>query len=153
MPALEPVSAPPARAGLLALLGKHQIASIVSTAVDFGVMVLVVEVLGRSPVVGTLVGATCGAITNFQLGRHWTFQARHEHAGTQGLRYALVSGASAAWNALGEYLIHNLLGVPYLLARAIVAVTVSFGWNFPMQRYFVFRAARAGRGGLERPRA
>jgi hypothetical protein len=40
-----------------------------------------------------------------------------------------------------------LLGVPYLLARAIVAVAVSFGWNFPLQRYFVFR------GGLGRPRA
>ncbi len=129
------------------MLGRHQLASIVSTAVDFGVMVLVVEVLKRSPVFGTLVGATCGAVTNFQLGRHWTFEARHEGAAPQALRYAGVSGASAAWNALGEYVAHNLLGVPYLLARAIVAVAVSFGWNFPMQRYFVFR------DGNERPRA
>jgi putative flippase GtrA len=140
MPALEPAERPaPARGGLLALLGRHQIASILSTAVDFGVMVLVVELLGRSAVVGTLAGATCGALTNFQLGRHWIFEARHEGAAPQALRYAVVSGGSAALNALGEYLAHDVLGIYYLAARALVAVAVSFAWNFPMQRYFVFR--------------
>ena len=68
----------------------------------------------------TLVGATCGAITNFQLGRHWTFEARHEGAGTQAVRYVLVSGASAGLNALGEYAAHDVLGINYLAARAAV---------------------------------
>jgi putative flippase GtrA len=143
MPALEPAESPaPARGGLLGLLGRHQLASILSTAVDFGVMVLVVELLGRSPVVGTLAGAACGAITNFQLGRRWIFDAQHEGAAPQALRYSVVSGGSAALNALGEYLAHDVLGIYYLAARALVAVTVSFAWNFPMQRHFVFRRPR-----------
>ena len=142
MAALEPAELPtpaPARAGLLKLLGRHQLASVFSTLVDFGTMILVVEVLGRSAVVGTLAGALCGAVTNFQLGRRWIFDARHENPGPQALRYALVSAGSAGLNALGEYAAHDRLHIYYLAARALVAVTVSFAWNFPMQRHFVFR--------------
>ncbi|MFT3775014.1 MAG: GtrA family protein [Minicystis sp.] len=131
----------PARTGLLALLGRHQIGSVIATAVDFGVMVLAVELIGLSPVVGTMLGATSGAVTNFQLGRHWIFEARHANVAGQAARYAIVSGASAGLNALGEYLVHVVLGVGYLPARAIVAVIVSLCWNFPMQRHFVFRGS------------
>jgi putative flippase GtrA len=138
-------SAPPAgelppRRGLLSHLGRHQIASVVSTAVDFGTMVLVVELLGRSPVTGTVLGASCGALTNFQLGRHFTFGARGDGVGVQAFRYALVSAASAGLNALGEYGLHDRLHLQYLSARIMVAVAVSLCWNFPLQRHFVFRA-------------
>jgi putative flippase GtrA len=126
---------------LAGMLGRHQIASILATAVDFGAMVLAVELLRASPVLGTGLGATCGAVTNFQLGRHFTFVARDEHPAPQAARYAVVSAASAGLNALGEYGLHDLLGVQYVAARAIVAVAVSFLWNFPLQRYFVFKTA------------
>jgi putative flippase GtrA len=132
------------KTSLLTLLGRHQIASIVTTAIDFLTMTLAVELLGLSPVVATVAGATVGALTNFQLGRRWIYEAHaHDTAASQGVRYAVVSGASCGLNALGEYLLFNKLGLYYLLARAIVAVTVSLGWNFPMQRYFVFSRRRA----------
>ncbi len=108
-------------------------------------MVLVVELLHRSAVVGTICGASCGAMSNFQLGRHWTFGAGHDHAGHQALRYGFVSAASAGLNALGEYGVHDGLGVQYFAARALVAVAVSLLWNFPMQRHFVFRQSEKDR--------
>ena len=82
--------------GLLSHLGRHQIASLVSTAVDFGAMVLSVELLGLSAVTGTVAGASCGAVTNFQLGRHFTFDARDDGAAPQAFRYAMVSASSSA---------------------------------------------------------
>src|SRR5580692_271589 len=112
------------KAGLFTLLGRHQIASIITTAIDFLTMTLAVELLRLSPVAGTVAGATVGAVTNFQLGRHWIYEARtHDTAASQGVRYAFVSGASCGLNALGEYLFCNVLGLQYLAARAIVAVT------------------------------
>jgi putative flippase GtrA len=128
------------RRSLLALLGRHQIASLISTVVDFSMMVLSVEMLGMRPVVATAVGATCGAVTNFQLGRHFTFRVGGERPAPQAARYALVSATSALLNTLGEYILHDLLGVQYLGARAMVAVLVSVLWNFPLQRHFVFQA-------------
>jgi putative flippase GtrA len=146
MATLEPIPAPPdlaapraRRSRLWAVIGRHQIASLISTAVDFGVMVLGVELFGLRPALATLLGAVSGGVTNFQLGRHWIFEARHEGAGGQALRYALVSGTSAALNAAGEYGAHDLLRIDYLAARAMVAVAVSLLWNFPMHRHFVFR--------------
>jgi putative flippase GtrA len=132
------------RRSLIGLLGRHQVASILSTAVDFGVMTLAVELIHLPAVPATVLGASSGAVTNFQLGRHWVYSAGGDHAAPQAMRYAIVSAASAGLNALGEYGLHDRLGLHYFLARAIVAVAVSLLWNFPMQRYFVFRSTSKG---------
>lgn len=119
--------------------GRHQVAALISTAVDFAVMVLCVSGLGAAPSIGTAIGATAGGVTNFMLGRHWTFEAGEGAAAPQALRYAFVSGASRGWNTLGEWVLSERIGVQYVLARLVVALAVSVLWNFPMQRYFVFR--------------
>lgn len=121
-------------------LGKHQLGSVVSTAVDFATMIGCVELLRLGAVLATAAGATCGGVTNFVLGRRWIFQARSAAALPQAARYAFVSAASAGWNALGEYLLHDLAKAEYVLARCIVATVVSLAWNFPMQRHFVFQS-------------
>jgi putative flippase GtrA len=112
--------------------------------VDFAVMIALVERFGLSPVTGTVVGASLGAITNFFLGRVWVFPRHSGHWGAQGSRYAVVAAASAGWNALGEHVVHDVAGMQYVLARVLVAIGVSLLWNFPMQRRFVFRDGGAG---------
>jgi putative flippase GtrA len=121
------------------MLGRHQIGGLVAGAVDFGVMILAVEACHASAVVGTAVGATLGAVTNFTLGRVWIFRHAQGGAGGQGIRYALVSATSAGLNTLGEHFVHDVARVEYVLARVFVAVAVSLAWNFPMHRWFVFR--------------
>jgi putative flippase GtrA len=128
----------------LATLARHQVGSLVATLVDFGTMSLLVSGFGLNPVPATAIGAACGGLSNFVLGRTWIFGAQAGGAGPQAVRYVLVSAASLGWNTLGEYVVCNRLGVQYLLARAIVAVVVSLAWNFPLQRSFVF-------GGAHRP--
>ena len=120
-------------------LGRHQLGGLVAGGVDFGVMILFVEVFHRSAVLGTAVGATLGAVTNFTMGRLWIFKHPRGHTAAQAARYVLVSGTSAGLNTLGEHLVHDVARVQYLLARVLVAVAVSVLWNFPMHRRFVFR--------------
>jgi putative flippase GtrA len=115
-----------------------------AAAVDYLVMILGVEVLHLSPVAATPFGAFSGAITNFTLGRRFTYKRTEVPARGQAWRYAIVSGASLGLNTGGEYLFHDLLHIEYLLARVITSVIVSNAWNYPMQRYFVFSAPRAG---------
>ncbi len=126
---------------VIALLRRHQAASAMSAAVDFGVMIACVSGLGLGPVAGTVWGASAGALTNFSLGRHWIFEAHERAWAPQALRYAAVSAASLGLNAAGEYLVAVRLGVAYVAARALTAVVVSLAWNLPMQRRFVFPAA------------
>jgi putative flippase GtrA len=124
-------------------LGRHQIGALVGTAIDFGSMIACVEEFGMPPVAGTAIGATFGGVANFVLGRSWIFRHQSGSVPAQAIRYALVSAAGAAWNALGEHLVADRAHVQYVLARAIVAVLVSLFWNFPMQRQFVFHEGRA----------
>jgi putative flippase GtrA len=126
---------------LLVKLGRFNVSSLAATAVDFGVMITSVSLIGLSAVLGTVFGATSGAVTNFLLGRHWTFEAASAPPSGQAARYFVVSGASLGLNAAGEYLLSAHLGLQYIAARVIVAITVSMLWNFPMQRYFVFQPA------------
>jgi putative flippase GtrA len=117
---------------------KHHTTSLLSTLVDYTVMVSCVEVGHLEPVPATVIGATCGAITNFLVNRSFTYHARGQGTSRQALRFTLVSGASLALNGAGEHLFHNVLGLQYLLARVITSIIVSNGWNYPMMRFFVF---------------
>jgi len=119
-------------------LARHQLGAAAATLIDFGTMVVLVQRFDLSPVLGTTVSAPLGGIVNFALGRSWVFPNNTGRIEWQAVRYALVSAASAAWNAVGEHVVHDLAHVQYVLARALVAIAVSLAWNFPMQRGFVF---------------
>jgi putative flippase GtrA len=123
-------------------LGRHQVGATAATVVDFGTMIFLVELFGLRPDVATAIGAALGGITNFTLGRTWIFREHSGHWGAQAVRYASVSAAGAALNALGEHLVHDRAHIQYVVARAMVAIAVSLMWNFPMQREFVFQEGR-----------
>jgi putative flippase GtrA len=127
------------RGSPFAELGKHQLAAFAATAVDFGCMIALVELASMSPVVATIAGATCGAITNFALGRGAVFRATTDPIPMQALRYALVSATSLALNAVGVHILADNIGAHYLGARLAISFIVSVAWNYPLQRSFVFR--------------
>ncbi len=121
---------------------RHYASSLAAAVVDFGLMVICVEALHARPVPATVVGAACGAVTNFLLGRYWIYQRHDVAARGQAARYALVSAASLGLNAAGEHLFADVLHVQYLLSRVITALIVSTAWNYPLQRFFVFGERR-----------
>ena len=101
-------------------------------------MILFVQLFRVAPVWATGIGASVGAVTNFTLGRLWIFEARENHATGQAARYAVISATSLLLNMLGEWLVHDVAHLEYVIARAIVALCVSVGWNYPMHKNFVF---------------
>jgi putative flippase GtrA len=119
---------------------RHHAASVIATAADYLVMIAGVELAHLRPVVATPIGAFAGGVTNFMLGRRFTYQRTDVPPAGQAWRYAIISGASLGLNTAGVYLFHDALHIEYLLARVITSVIVSNAWNYPMQRYFVFSA-------------
>lgn len=128
-----------AERGDLATLVRHQLGSLVSGFVDFATMIALVRLLALSPALATAGGAATGAVTNFLLGQRVIFAGASGSTAAQAARYALVSGTSLLLNSFGEYALTGGMRMQYVVARAFVALTVSLLWNFPMQRYFVFR--------------
>ena len=125
------------------MLGRHQLGAFTATAVDFLVMITAVELLRAPPALAAAMGALAGAVTNFTLGRLWIFRATSGGVLRQAQRYAMVSAASAGWNAMGEYVLHNVAHVEYVVARVLVSFAVGLLWNFPLHRRFVFRRENA----------
>jgi CDP-diacylglycerol--glycerol-3-phosphate 3-phosphatidyltransferase len=123
-------------------LVRHQLGALVATAVDFGMMVLLVEFGVLGPVAATAAGAACGAMTNLTVSRDWVFPGRRRGIAGTSARYAAVSAGSLALNTTGEALVNGALGTPYVLARILVSMTVSVVYNYPLHRRFVFSAPR-----------
>lgn len=117
---------------------RHHTGSVVASSVDFTAMVMVVQIFRASPVAGTAVGALCGALTSFLLGRAWVFRHSDMAPTGQAFRYAMVACASLGLNVLGEYLFVVRAGLGYLGARVMAAVLVSNLWNYPLHKHFVF---------------
>lgn len=125
---------------LVATFLRHQANSLVATAVDFSLMIALVNIAGVSPTVATAFGAACGACVNFLLGRIWVFRATDGTAIPQAGRYALVSAGSLLLNTMAMHIFTGVLHVPYVAARVVISFVVSVLWNFPLQRTFVFEA-------------
>ncbi len=119
---------------------KAQLSSLLATAVDFLLMVAAVELLHIHYTLAVVVGAVGGALTNFIINRYWSFQAAQAPVKQQGLKYALVWVGSLLLNVSGVYLFTRFAGLSYLAARVIVAVSVGLGFNFVLQKQYVFNA-------------
>lgn len=127
------------RASFFLSFKRSQIAALVATAVDFGTLVFLVEVCSVWYVLATATGAFLGAITNFIMGRKWAFLAETGSVSQQAVRYAMVSGGSLLLNSGGVYAFTDGLGYAYFVSKLIVAVLVAIFYNFPLQRYYVYR--------------
>jgi putative flippase GtrA len=116
-----------------------QVAAFIGTAVDFGVVIFLTEIVGMWYVISNAIGATCGAITNFFLGRNWVFSSTQNKISHQAFRYFLVATGSMVLNTLGVYLLTEFTALNYIYAKIIVAVLIAFTFNFLLQKYFVFK--------------
>ena len=119
--------------------------------VDLGVGFALFAWLKFSPVWATAIGAVCGGIINCIINYKFTFHADNVDWKAVAVKYSLIWFASAVLNTVGTagvyYLIKDwdwleTIGFKkdgyYAAARLFVSLMVSWFWNFPMQKYFVY---------------
>jgi putative flippase GtrA len=104
---------------------RHHTTAIISTIVDYSVMVGTVELAGLGPVAATPIAACAGAVTNFTINRSFTYRATANPVRSQLWRFVLVSACSLGLNTLGEFLFLKVPHLHYFLARVITSIIVS----------------------------
>jgi putative flippase GtrA len=141
-------------------LVRNTITSLFTTALDFGVLLLLVEVFHVHYVLGTFCGTVAGATSNFLINRVWSFEATNKssHGGAhwQLVRFLPVQAGSSGLQTLGVWGFTERAHLPYLGSKLVVAVLVYILWNYPMNRWFVFRRSspsRAAPAGTSTPAA
>ena len=116
------------------------VSALISTVVDFGSLSFYVEVLHGFYPVGVALGAFLGAVTNFLINRYWSFEGAHrDPVQGQMWRYLVVSAGSLALNTLGVYAVTEGFGLFYMKSKVVVALAVGLGFNYPLQKYSVYR--------------
>ena len=88
------------------------------------------------------VAAFCVAVTNnFLWNRHWTFDAKHGHAGFQAARFFTVSVLALGINLVALEILIGAAGLEELPAQA-VAVAIAMPFNFVGNKIWTFDEPR-----------
>jgi putative flippase GtrA len=126
--------------------------SIFSTAVDFGTLMGLVELFDVHYVLATFLGTLTGFVANFLINRHWAFEATKGKLHWQVVRAVPVQAGSTGLQTLGVWVFDSFLGLRYWSAKIVVATLVYMCWNYPMNRFWVFRTKVGGNGGAPKAR-
>jgi len=119
--------------------GKAQLSAFIGGISDWIIMVFCVEWFHVHYTASIWISCFLGAMVNFILNKYWTYGATHESLVNQLMKFYFVVIGSVALKSLGTYLMTEGLSVDYKISRLIVDIVVSLGYNFTMQRYWVFR--------------
>jgi dolichol-phosphate mannosyltransferase len=88
------------------------------------------------------VAAFCVAVTNnFLWNRHWTFDAKHGHAGFQAARFFTVSVLALGVNLIALEILVRAAGLDELPAQAL-AVAIAMPFNFVGNKIWTFDEPR-----------
>jgi putative flippase GtrA len=117
---------------------KFQVTSFTASLVDFLMTVLLVELTGLWYLIANIIGVVSGGVTNFFLNKSWTFRSKNVLVHKQAFRYLHVWTGSLLLNTSGMYVLTSMLNIDYIISKIFVSFAVGLGFNFPMQKKYVF---------------
>lgn len=118
---------------------RAQVTAVIATAVDFGMMILLKEVMGMYYLAAVVIGTLAGGFVGFMLGRYWVFISTEVKSIKQAKKYLVVMAGSFLLNVGGVYLMVEIFHFQYIIAKVIVSIIVGIGFNFFLQRLYVFK--------------
>jgi len=117
---------------------RYNMVAIIATMIDFGVFLFLSRILEVWYVSAAMAGAVSGGIVAFVFNRNWAFMGKDGKISMQALKYLLVWGGSITLNTLGLYLLVENTNISQVAAKIIVSVMVGYGFNFLMNRFYIF---------------
>lgn len=121
---------------LLSQFGRFFLVGGFSTALQYLILLALVQAGGVDPVVASSVGYVLSALANYDLNYRLTFRSRVPYLGGM-LRYALVMTTGLLLNGAIMAAGTKVLGMHYLLAQVVATIVVLF-WNFYAHRRWTY---------------
>ncbi|MCW3106075.1 MAG: GtrA family protein [Segetibacter sp.] len=118
---------------------KANISSSIASFFDYLVTIFLVTFFRVDVVIASTTGTLFGGILNFLIGRTWVFQSRKRKVHQQAMRYGIVWTGNLFLNTSGMYILTKLLKVHYVVAKLFVSLIVGFGYNYVLQKKYVFK--------------
>lgn len=119
---------------------KAEASASAASAVDFGLAIGLTTSGLLTYGYANIIGVVSGGLTNFTLNSRFVFSKTGRGVRTLAMRYMMVWLGSMLLNGGGTNAITSIIGAKYfIIIKCIVAVMVAFGFNYPLQRGFVFK--------------
>lgn len=132
---------------------RAQFSSQISSLTDYIVSFTLVNAFGLLYGYATLFGNVSGGIINCIINYKWTFKAKGSKKKHVAIKYLMVWVVNLFLNWQGTILATEFVlnwiptdGLPnfvvnniFMIPKAIVSLLVGFGWNYNMQRIFVYK--------------
>jgi putative flippase GtrA len=126
----------------LATFSRSLVTSLLTTALDFGTLVGLTELAGVNYVLATWIGTVVGALANFTINKAWAFYARDMPAIPAIARFVGVQAGASGLHTAGVWILTRFGRLPYPFSKLVIAAVVYLTWNYPLNRWFVFRRRR-----------
>lgn len=118
--------------------GKAQVSAFLGGLFDFGVYSFGIQILNISPYLSNIMSGSLGAVLNFTVNRYWTFDKTDAPVSRQLARFVVVVIGSIFLKSIGIFFLVDHLSANAYYSKIIVEILVSLGFNFLMQKYWVF---------------
>jgi len=125
---------------------KAQVSAFSGGLTDYGLMILLTEWLHIHFTISILISGTVGGIVNFCINRFWAFKGSGDYcssASGQLIRFFTVVLGSISLKSGGTYLLQKILNVDYKIGRLLIDSVVSYGFNYPLMKYWVFKISKS----------
>lgn len=118
---------------------KAQLSAFIGGLFDFGIYSLCFKLFGISAPLSNVVSGSLGAIVNFTINRFWSFQSTDTPVKKQLWKFVIVVIGSIALKSTGIYFLVDVMALNFLISKVIVEIIVSLGFNFVLQKVWVFK--------------
>ncbi|MGX1754540.1 GtrA family protein [Sphingobacterium sp. NPDC055346] len=118
---------------------RAQLSAFIGGLSDFGIYTFCYTILKFSAPFSNVISGSLGAIVNFTINRYWSFGNTQKSIGSQLWKFIIVVVGSITLKSLGIHLLVDIWHLHFLLSKLIVEIIVSLGFNYTLQRFWVFK--------------
>ncbi|RZK62531.1 MAG: GtrA family protein [Pedobacter sp.] len=122
---------------------KAQLSAFIGGMVDYSLMLICTEILAIHYTISIVIGGIIGAVVNFSLNRYWSFSPIEGYYQAslqkQLIRFIPVVLGSIFLKSSGTYLVTSYTKIDYRVSRLLVELMVSLGFNYVLQKKWVFK--------------
>ena len=121
---------------------RYGLVSVIALAVDFGCMVLLVELFSIHYLVAATVSFISGLAVNYLLSRAWVFTERkYESRVKEFIIFTSIGIVGLLLNNSIMWLAVERIGIYYIFSKIIATILVFF-WNFGLRKMLVFKEVK-----------
>lgn len=118
---------------------RAQLSAFIGGLSDFGIYTFCYTVLKFTAPFSNVISGSLGAIVNFTINRYWSFGNTQKSIGSQLWKFIIVVVGSITLKSLGIHFLVDIWHLHFLLSKLIVEIIVSLGFNYTLQRFWVFK--------------